>query len=194
MANDAQFAPFLALNATHFAAAVGVATGVNVGVINGWVAFWTDFATTIRRCSSRVSPFKSLRTVRPSAMRLALRYKIRHQPTCRPPSLTMPDGTMSIEGDIANALLTIATGQYEVGIDCDLLPEHDPLQGEAGAIPVTELILTPLVTADGYGTGNGGDSPAGWHVHAAPAANPPLGTTNTLNAGDNLVTPMATPL
>ena len=45
LADNPQFAPFLALSATDFAAAVAVATGVNVGVINGWVAFWTGFAT-----------------------------------------------------------------------------------------------------------------------------------------------------
>ena len=45
LADDPQFQPFLDLNATQFAAAVGVATGVNVGVIGGWLAFWTQFAT-----------------------------------------------------------------------------------------------------------------------------------------------------
>ena len=46
LANDAQFAPFLALNTTQFATAVAAATGVNVTAINTWLANWIDFYTT----------------------------------------------------------------------------------------------------------------------------------------------------
>ena len=190
MADDPQFQPFLALNATDFAAAVGVATGVNVGVINGWVTFWTNFATanpTVLQPGVTVQEF-AYGAGFGDAIGVALQ-----NPTTANLQTTVvnnPDGTISIEGEIANALLTIATGQYEVGIDCALLPDHTPLQGEAGFVPVTELTLTIDIDTPtgGFTTGNGGQFTEAGGVFNAPAGgNAPLGTTNTLNTGDELV-------
>ena len=46
LADDAQFAPFLAFNEIQFAQTVTAATGVSVTAINGWLAGWIDFYTT----------------------------------------------------------------------------------------------------------------------------------------------------
>jgi hypothetical protein len=192
LADDPQFQPFLDLNATDFAAAVAVATGVNVGVINGWVAFWTTFATnnpTVLQPGVTVQEFAYGATFG-DAIGVALQNPT--SANLQTTVTTNAQGELIIGGDVANDLLTIATGQYQVGIDCDLLPQHDPLQGEAGSgPPVDTLILTPLVDSptQGFSTGNGGsfaNLATGGTFIADPAANPPLGTTNTLNASDDL--------
>ena len=182
LADDPQFQPFLDLNATEFAAAVGVATGVNVGVISGWLAFWTQFATdnpSVLQPGVTVQEFSYGATFG-DAIGVALQ-----NPTTADLQTTVEtnaQGELIIEGEIANALLTIATGQYEVGIDCALLPQHDPLQGEAGSsgdLTLTIGIDTPPQVRDRRRPARSSPPP--------PAANPPLGTTNTLNTGDELV-------
>ena len=146
MANDAQFAPFLALNATQFAAAVAAATGVNVTAINTWLANWIDFYTTFGTPAPGVTVQEAAYGATfGDAIGIALL-----NPTSaglQTVISTNAQGETVIEGMIANALLTIATGQYVVGIDCDLLPEHTPLQGEAGASGELELTIR-----DGHAT------------------------------------------
>ena len=179
LANDAQFAPFLALNATQFTAAVAAATGVNVTVINRWLANWIDFYTTFGTPAPGV-------TIQEAAYGAtfgdAIGVALLNPTSANLQTVTSTNaqGETVIEGDIANDLLTIATGQYVVGIDCDLLPEHTPLQGEAGSGP---LVLTIDVdTPPEFET-----DLVGAIFTAPPGGNAPLGTTNTLNTGDTLV-------
>ena len=78
-------------------------------------------------------------------------------------------------------MIDIATGQYTTGTPIGALPQHNLLQGEAGT-PVGQYNLTINV-----------DAPPNFQTNVPGAtfvANPGsnvLGPSNTLNAGDNLV-------
>ena len=87
----------------------------------------------------------------------------------------------TVSGIVANALIDVATGQYTTGTPIGALPQHNLLQGEAGT-PVGQYDLTINV-----------DAPPNFQTNVPGAtfvANPSsnvLGPSNTLNAGDNLV-------
>ena len=188
LAGEPEFAAFTALDVNQFSIAVAGETGVSTAAIQQFVTNWVNFYTanpsatfglTITQASYGAAFGDAIGVALLNPTSAGLQTVIS----------TNAQGETVIGGDVANDLLTIATGQYVEGIDCDLLPEHTPLQGEAGSSG--ELTLTPLVDTPttGFSTGTGGsfaNLATGGVFLAGPGSNPPLGTTNTLNAGDNL--------
>jgi hypothetical protein len=88
---------------------------------------------------------------------------------------------LTINGDVAGA------SGYQTNVALALQPIAPPLQGVAG--PPTSLVLTIGVDTPtmGFTTGKGATATvAGQTFVATPGGNPPLGVTNTLNAGDDL--------
>jgi hypothetical protein len=88
---------------------------------------------------------------------------------------------LTINGDVAGA------SGYQTFKALALQPIAPPLQGAAG--PPTSLVLTVGVDTptQGFTSGKGATATvAGQTFVATPAGNPPLGVTNTLNAGDDL--------
>src|SRR5262245_6827589 len=183
LADTAGFAPFLGTPDAQFTAEVATATGVNVAQINIWLANWTAFYTKFGTPAAGVTIQEAARGATfGDAIGVALQ-----NPTSANLQTTIgADG--AIHGEVANDLLTIATGQYVVGVDCDTLPPHTPLEGEPQ--PPTGFTLTIGVDtqSQGFTTGTGATATLPNQVFTAPpGGNPPLGTTNTLNAGDTLV-------
>ena len=188
LAGEAGFQSFVALDATQFSQAVATATGVNQAAIQQFVINWTNFYTANPGATFGL-------TVQQAAYGAAFGDAV-GVALLNPTSAdlqtvitTTPDGLL-IEGDVANHLLDIATGQYVEGVPCDTLPQHQALQGEVGnfegGLTLTVGINSPT---QGFQTGTGGsfsNLATGGVFNAGPGGNPPLGTTNTLNAGDNL--------
>ena len=182
LAGEAGFQSFVALDATQFSLAVATATGVSQAAIQQYVINWTNFYTanpgatfglTVQQAAYGAAFGDAIGVALLNPTSAGLQTVI----------TTTPDGLL-IEGDIANHLLDIATGQYVEGVPCDTLPEHTPLQGEVGNTsgglrltinadtPPQFTAQTPNAVYDG-----------------SPAPNPPLGQANTLNSGDNLQDP-----
>ena len=188
LAGEAGFQSFVALDATQFSQAVATATGVNQAAIQQFVINWTNFYTANPGATFGL-------TVQQAAYGAAFGDAV-GVALLNPTSADLqtvitptPDGLL-IEGDVANHLLDIATGQYVEGVPCDTLPQHQALQGEVGnfegGLTLTVGIDSPT---QGFQTGTGGsfsNLATGGVFNAPPGGNPPLGTTNTLNAGDNL--------
>jgi hypothetical protein len=183
LAGEPEFAAFTGLNATQFAQQVSTLTGVNQAVIQTWVANWTHFYTPVAQGGIGGSTFGLSITAAAygAALGDAVGVALLNPTSANLQTVisTNAQGETVIQGDVANHLLDIATGQYTPGTACGLLPQHTPLQGEAGSsagglkltIDVDHLTATTT----------------GAIFDGSPAGNPPLGTTNTLNTGDVLI-------
>ena len=115
LSNGADFAAnFGALSNTDFALKVSQLTGINTTAILGWVNNWTAFYT---QNPSAV----------PSGSSISLASKGAALGDALGNALILG---LPIQDTIENALLTIATGQYAVGVPITSLPQHTPLQGE----------------------------------------------------------------
>ena len=143
LADDAQFAPFLAFNEIQFAQTVTAATGVSVTAINGWLAGWIDFYTTFGTPAPDV-------TVQEAAYGAtfgdAIGVALQNPTGANLETTVSPEG--AIEGVIANLLILVAEDPtfvpippnraipagiadlYVVGVPCETLLQHFPLWGE----------------------------------------------------------------
>lgn len=180
--NDSFNTNFVSLSNAQFAQAVATLTGVNVNAISTFVNNWTSFYTTNPQpgLTTKQAAFGAafgdavgIALLNPTTGNLYTQFGTDTSVNNFSPN--------TVSGLVANALLTIATGQYTEGTALGALPTHTPLQGEA-AVPVGQLNLT--INAD---------TPPQFETFAADSvfnANPGsnvLGPSNTLNAGDNLV-------
>jgi hypothetical protein len=190
---NASFVTPFANNPAGFAAAVSTATGVSAAAILQFVSNWTQFFTQHPEALQG-------RTVTQAAFGSA--FGDAYGTALVTPGLSsniatvistnpaFPFSPNTVQGIVANALIDNAEGLYKAGVALGALPPHQLLQGEAG-VPVGTLILTPGVDTptQGFTTGKGATATqAGSIFVALPASNPPLGVTNTLNAGDDLET------
>ena len=129
---------------------------------------------------------------------------MRRQPTCSTVVSTTHGQTPvqfspnTIKGLVANALIDVATGQYQTGVALGALPAHTLLQGEfnqlANGVFLTQGVDTPT---SGFATDANGTPkvPAGFTattantvLNALPFVTATGAGNNTLNTGDNLQT------
>lgn len=150
-----------ALSATQFATVVSTTTGVNTTAILQFINNWEDFYT------NNPNAIPANLDVQSASYAAAFGDAIGNALVDDSPF------TQSVNDLTENALLTIATGQYVVGVPITSLPDHAPLQGEQ------DLRLT--IGVDHLST-----SAPDQVFDATPAANPPFGSDNTLNTGDTL--------
>jgi hypothetical protein len=191
LANDAQFAPFLALNATDFAGAVAAATGVNVNQINIWVTFWTNFATqnpTVLQPGVTVQEFAygaSFGDAIGVALQNPTSANLQTVISTTAGNAFSPN---TVTGVIANALILNGENQYTPGVALGSLPQHQLLQGETAGQQTT-FTFTPqtdtFVGTNGDDTFNGLISGVGTPIGDATSTLSPLQFDTANGSGGN---------
>jgi len=173
---------FVGLNVSQFSQAVATATGVNANAIqqfvNNWTAFFTANPSALQgRTVTQASYGAAFGDAVGVALLNPTSANLQTQVSTNP---AFPFSPNTIQGLVANALITIAEGTYKVGTPLASQVPHDLLQGEAGVAPGT---FNLTVKADVINTN---------FANAVFVANPDvtqLGlNVNTLNNGDNLKT------
>src|SRR4051794_32804814 len=151
-------------------------TGTNASAIANFFQVWLGFYTANPTAAPGISASVAAAA---SAYGDALGVALDRGPNDTGPGAATAH---AIQALVANALFDIVQGTYKEGVPITSLPQHTPFQGEGPGL--NTFTLTPGI-----------DGPTGFIstqkgaiFNAAPAANPPFGTDNTLNAGDNFGT------
>lgn len=198
LSTQTSFQSFVGLNASQFAQSVSTLTGVNVSAIQTFVANWQAFFTnnpialqgrTVTQASygAAFGDAVGVALLNPTTANLETIVS-----TTPGVNQFIPN---TIQGLVANALLTVATGQYETGKALGGLKAHTDLQGEAsvtqGGVFLTQNIDSPTagfsLSPNGTPLLNGFTATQAGAIFQAPAFVTALGiAVNTLNSGDNL--------
>jgi hypothetical protein len=190
-------ANFAGLSVSQFVGAVATATGVNSTAIQQWVTNWTTFfqanpgahvGLTVTQAAYGATLGNAIGVALLNPTSANLQTIVSTTPNV---NQFIPN---TIQGVVANALINVAEGSYQVGVALGALPAHQFLQGEAGS---SGVFLTTGIDSPTSGFSN---SPSGTPLlngftatnkgavfNALPVVAP--GTTlpnNTLNTGDNL--------
>jgi hypothetical protein len=182
--------------------AVATATGVNSTAIQQFVTNWTNFFTanpsahvglTVTQAAYGAAFGDAIGVALTNPTSANLQTVVSTTQGQAPVQFS-PN---TIAGFVANALIDVATGQYQTGVALGALPAHTPLQGEfnitANGVFLTQNIDTPTSGFAGGPNGtpllNGFTATAKDTVFNALPFVTPLGlANNTLNSGDNLQT------
>lgn len=198
LSTQTSFQSFVGLNASQFAQSVSTLTGVNVSAIQTFVANWQAFFTnnpialqgrTVTQASygAAFGDAVGVALLNPTTANLETIVS-----TTPGVNQFIPN---TIQGLVANALLTVATGQYETGKALGGLKAHTDLQGEAsvtqGGVFLTQNVDSPTagfsLSPNGTPLLNGFTATQAGAIFQAPAFVTALGiAVNTLNSGDNL--------
>jgi hypothetical protein len=204
LASTAGFnANFAGLSLSQFVGAVATATGVNSTAIQQFVTNWTNFFTanpsahvglTVTQAAygAAFGDAIGVALTNPTSANLQTVVSTTQGQT---PVQFSPN---TIAGLVANALIDVATGQYQTGVALGALAPHTPLQGEfnqlANGVFLTQGVDTPT---SGFATDANGTPkvPPGFTatdantvLNALPFVTPLGLGNNTLNTGDNLQT------
>jgi hypothetical protein len=190
LAGQAAFQPLVALSTAAFVSQVAISTGVNSAAItnflNNWIAFYTANPSATQGLSiqqaARGATFGDA-----AGVALLNATPANLQTVISTNAAANQFSPNTVNGLVANALMDNATGQYVTGVSLGALAPHNKVQGEAGS---GGLILTVGIDSptQGFQTGTGGTITTANGVFTAPPGVAPFGgPSNTLQAGDNLV-------
>ena len=178
---NANFVTPFANNPAGFAANVSAATGVSAAAIlqfvNNWTAFFTQNPSALQGRTVTQASFGAAfgDAFGTALLTPGLTSNIATVFTTNP---NFPFSPNTVQGIVANALIDNAEGLYNAGVALGTLPPHNLLQGEAGVAPGTfNLTINPDIITTNF------NNPI---FNGLPGQNV-LGPSNTLNAGDNLV-------
>jgi hypothetical protein len=189
---------FVGLSVSAFSQSVSTLTGVNVNAIQQFVTNWQAFFTanpaalqgrTVTQASYGAAFGDAVGVALLNPTTANLQTIVSTTPNV---NQFIPN---TIQGLVANALIDIATGQYQTGVALGALAQHTDLQGEAsvtqGGVFLTQNIDSPTAGFSLSPTGtpllNGFTATQAGAIFQAPAFVTALGiAVNTLNSGDNL--------
>ena len=155
-------------------------TGTNASAIQNFFGVWLAFYTANPIAAPGLTATVAAAA---SAWGDAMGAALDRGPTDTGPGI---DTARQIQDAVANALFDIAQtassppgAKYVEGVPITSLPQHTPFQGE-GAGGNTFTLTTGIDGPTGFTS-----TQSGAIFNAPPGVNPPNGTSNTLNAGDN---------
>jgi hypothetical protein len=154
LSTQASFQSFVGQSVAQFSQAVGAATGVGVPQIQTFVTNWQNFFTANPvALQGRTVTQASYGAAFGDAVGVAL---------LNPTSANLQTQTTNnvFTGLVANALIDIAEGKYEVGKALNALAIHTPLQGEGGGVtpPPAGQTLTFTPGTDNFDSKSAGDT------------------------------------